>query len=531
MQGGHPPARQLLLAQMLFNSFTFLFLFLPVTAVGYFLLARRSETAAAAWLAAASLFFYGWWSVNYIPLLLGSIGFNYWAGSRIGHSAGPRKFRLLACAVALNLGLLGYFKYADFFVAGVNFFGVTNMPALHIILPIGISFFTFTQIAFLVDTYQGKVKEYRFLHYVLFITYFPHLIAGPVLHHAEMMPQFDRAESYRFSNRNIAVGTSIFVIGLAKKVLIADNLAPHASFMFDQTQPQTLLVAWGGVIAYAFQLYFDFSGYSDMAIGASRLFGIRLPLNFSSPYKATNIIDFWRRWHITLSRFLRDYLYIPLGGGRKGQVRRYTNLMLTMVLGGLWHGAGLNFVVWGALHGAYLMVNHGWRALATWLGLRTESSAWKFLSVTLTFGAVCFAWVFFRASDFSRAVDIVGAMLGQNGIALPQSLAVNVGGLRSTLEKWGVTFFLGGGSRFVQTYLWLLFAGAVVFLLPNTQQIMDRFEPALDHASDAANNSRSTRAQQIAWSPSRRWAGLIGVLAICSILSLSRPAEFLYFQF
>lgn len=516
---------------MLFNSFTFLFLFLPITAAGYFLVARRSETAAAAWLAAASLFFYGWWSVNYIPLLLGSIGFNYWAGSRIGRSSGLWKFRLLAFAVVTNLLLLGYFKYADFFIAGVNFFGVAQLPALRIILPIGISFFTFTQIAFLVDTYQGKVKEYRFLHYVLFITYFPHLIAGPVLHHAEMMPQFDRAESYRFSSRNMAVGISIFVIGLAKKVLIADNLAPHAGFMFDQSPPPSMLVAWGGVMAYAFQLYFDFSGYSDMAIGASRLFGIRLPLNFASPYKATNIIDFWRRWHMTLSRFLRDYLYIPLGGSRRGPVLRYTNLMLTMVLGGLWHGAGLNFVVWGGLHGAYLMVNHGWAALASRFGWRTGSSAWKLLSVALTFIAVCFAWVFFRASDFARAVDICGAMLGQNGVALPQSLGRNLGRLQVLLEGWGVTFFLGGGSRFVQTYLWVLFAGAVVFLMPNTQQILGRFEPALDHFGADSGKPAATLGNRIAWSPNRRWAVMIGVLALGSLLSLSRPAEFLYFQF
>lgn len=515
---------------MLFNSFSFLFLFLPVTAIGYFLLARRSHTAAAAWLAGASLFFYGWWSVAYIPLLLGSIGFNYWAGARIGRSEAPVKFRLLAAAVVVNLLLLGYFKYADFFISGMNFFSNNQIAALHVILPIGISFFTFTQIAFLVDTYQGKVKEYRFVHYVLFITYFPHLIAGPVLHHAEMMPQFDRPDTYRLSNRNIAVGLSIFVIGLAKKVLVADSLAPHASYLFDQTQPQTLLVAWGGVVAYAFQLYFDFSGYSDMAIGASRLFGIRLPLNFSSPYKSANIIDFWRRWHMTLSRFLRDYLYIPLGGGRKGPVRRYTNLMLTMLLGGLWHGAGLNFAVWGALHGAYLMINHGFIALAGRLNWRLQSRAWTVASVVLTFIAVCFAWVFFRASDFSRAVGIIGALLGQNGVALPQSIGDHLTSFRPLLEQWGVEFFAGGGSRFVQTYLWILVAGVVVFFLPNTQQIMDRFEPALDYTA-AQYSERSARISAIAWSPSRRWALIIAGLAVASMLSLSRPAEFLYFQF
>lgn len=513
---------------MLFNSYTFLLLFLPVTAVGFFLLARRSHIAAASWLAAASLFFYGWWNVNYIPLLLGSILFNYWTGERIGRSTGPWKKRWLWIAVVINLVLLGYFKYADFLLSGVNFLAKSDLPALHIILPIGISFFTFTQIAFLVDTYQGKVQEYRFVHYVLFITYFPHLIAGPVLHHAEMMPQFDRAETYRLSSRHVAVGVSIFVIGLAKKVLIADNLAPHAGEFFNQSAPQTLLVAWGGVLAYALQLYFDFSGYSDMAIGASRLFGIRLPLNFDSPYKSANIIDFWRRWHMTLSRFLRDYLYIPLGGSRKGPVRRYTNLMLTMLLGGLWHGAGLNFAVWGALHGAYLMVNHAWIALAVRLNLPTNSRLYRFASVALTFVAVCFAWVFFRATDFSRATSIIVAMVGGNGIGLPASIGSQLGGLQPLLEKWGVAFYLGGGTQFLQTYLWVLFAGAIVFLLPNTQQIMGRFEPALDYV---AVPGQLAGRWQLAWSPSRRWALFIGILAVGNLLSLSRPAEFLYFQF
>ncbi|HWW73052.1 MAG TPA: MBOAT family O-acyltransferase [Duganella sp.] len=515
---------------MLFNSFSFILLFLPITALGYFTLARRSQSMAAAWLAAASLFFYGWWSVEYIPLLLASIGFNYVVGRRIGHGAGAAKSRWLALAVAANLLLLCYFKYADFFISGVNAVGGTNWPLWHVVLPIGISFYTFTQIAFLVDTYQGKVKEYRFLHYLLFITYFPHLIAGPVLHHAEMMPQFERRDSYRLSAANVAVGLSIFAIGLAKKVLIADNLSPHANFFFNQSDPQGLLVAWGGVLAYAFQLYFDFSGYSDMAIGISRLFGIRLPLNFDSPYKSVSIIDFWRRWHMTLSRFLRDYLYIPLGGGRCGTVRRYLNLMLTMLLGGLWHGAGWNFAVWGLLHGGYLMVNHAWAALAARLRLPTGSLAWRLASMALTFAAVCFAWVFFRATDFSRAMTIVGAMWGHGGIALPEPLAAHLHALQPLLDKLGVTFYVGGGTRFVQTWLWVLVAAAICFLLPNTQQIMRRYEPALDYHA-AAGGLRALPALPLAWLPNRRWAVVVSVLMLACLLSLGRPAEFLYFQF
>lgn len=515
---------------MLFNSFTFLFLFLPVTAIVFFAMARKSHGAAAAWLALASLFFYGWWSIRYIPLLLGSIGFNYWAGWRIGHTIGPSRSRWLTLAVVADLGLLAYFKYADFFVFSINAIAHAELPALNIILPIGISFFTFTQIAFLVDTYQGKVHEYRFVHYLLFVTYFPHLIAGPVLHHKEMMPQFDEDASYRFSSRNIAVGLAIFAIGLAKKVLIADNLAPHATFFFDKADTPSLLIAWGGVLAYTFQLYFDFSGYSDMAIGLSRVFGIKLPLNFNSPYKALSIIDFWRRWHMTLSRFLRDYLYIALGGNRKGPVRRYTNLMATMLLGGLWHGAGWNFVIWGALHGIYLMVNHAWIAFAERLNFSGPTRAWKCLSIAITFIAVCFAWVFFRATDFTRAIAIIQGMLLVFGVGLPESIGSHLGNLTPLLEQWGVTFYLGGGTRFIQTYVWVILAAGIAFLLPNTQQIMDKFDPALDYESKRDASSGAC-ARYLTWWPNARWAVWIGIITICSLLSLSRPAEFLYFQF
>ncbi len=322
---------------MLFNSYSFLLAYLPVTLLGFFLVGRFGKAAGAAWLSACSLFFYAWWDYRYVILLLASICINYFIGGYIARrSATAHGRRALGIAVAGNLVLLGYYKYADFFLSSANAILGTNWPILGIILPIGISFFTFTQIAFLADAYAGKVTEYRFIYYVLFVTYFPHLIAGPVLHHKEMMPQFDEDCNYRPDAANFAVGLTIFAIGLAKKVLIADNLAIYAAPVFspEATAP-TFFIAWGGILAYTFQLYFDFSGYSDMAIGLSRLFGVRLPLNFNSPYKARNIADFWRRWHMTLSRFLRDYLYIPLGGNRHGTFRRQINLMTTMVLGGL----------------------------------------------------------------------------------------------------------------------------------------------------------------------------------------------------
>ncbi|HET7832180.1 MAG TPA: MBOAT family O-acyltransferase, partial [Gallionella sp.] len=362
---------------MLFNSYVFIFLFLPVVMLGFFQLARISHAFAAGWLALASLLFYGYWNPAYVGLLLASIIGNYAFGLRIAklnirseEQVGHRKL-LLAIAVLSNLLLLGYYKYANFFATSVNSIAGTHCSLGEIILPLGISFFTFTQIAFLVDTYQGKVKEYNFIHYVLFVTYFPHLIAGPVLHHKEMMPQFAHASTYRFNYENIAVGLTIFLIGLFKKVVIADGIAYYVPTVFDAPAlgiHLTFVEAWGGALCFALQLYFDFSGYSDMAIGLSRMFGVTLPLNFHSPYQAVNIIDFWRRWHMTLSRFLRDYLYSPLGGNRRGKVRRYLNLWLVMLLGGLWHGAGWTFVIWGGLHGIYLVITHAWQSLRRMVG-------------------------------------------------------------------------------------------------------------------------------------------------------------------
>lgn len=352
---------------MLFNSYIFIFCFLPIVMIGFFGLARISRAFAVSWLALASVFFYGYWNPTYVGLLLGSIIFNYkmgmWITKADAQDDKVLKKRLLTFAITGNLLLLIYYKYANFFVTNVNSLIGTDWSFNNLILPLGISFFTFTQIAYLVDTFQGKVKEYNFSHYLLFVTYFPHLIAGPVLHHKQMMPQFNATATYRISLENIAIGLTFFSIGLAKKVLLADNLAEYATPVFtaaDTGVPVQFFGAWVGALAYTFQLYFDFSGYSDMAIGISKMFGVNLPINFNSPYKAQSIIEFWRRWHISLSQFLREYLYFPLGGNRKGPTRRYINLLITMVLGGLWHGANWTFVIWGGLHGLYLCINHFW---------------------------------------------------------------------------------------------------------------------------------------------------------------------------
>ena len=407
---------------MLFNSYAFIFVFFPLVLLGFFLIGKRHSRAAAGFLALASLFFYGWWSVKALPLLLASIGINYWFGLRLTPDAEHRRPKsLLVLALALNLGLLAVFKYADFFVENINTAlaaaGVAPLPLLHVLLPIGISFYTFTQIAFLVDCWQGKVRERSFLHYLLFVTYFPHLIAGPVLHHAQMMPQFANPATYRADPDKLSLGLAIFTFGLAKKMLIADPMGQFADLVFNGVHggvSPSLATSWLGALAYTLQIYFDFSGYSDMAVGLSLCFGVQLPQNFNSPYKSTSIIEFWRRWHISLSTFLRDYLYVPLGGNRKGTARRYLNLFLTMLLGGLWHGAAWTFVIWGALHGFYLMVNHYWNAKLRG-GQATSSRIGRVLGWGLTFLAVMVAWVVFRADSVTTAAALYKGMLGLNG--------------------------------------------------------------------------------------------------------------------
>ena len=530
---------------MLFNSYSFIFLFLPVTFFGFFIVGARRHLYGAAWLTLASLFFYGWWNPVYVTLLVCSVVFNYRVGLLIARDDrpawAPGKKALLIIGIAADLLVLGYYKYANFFLGTVNNLAGTHWSFGEIILPLGISFFTFTQIAFLVDTYQGKVKEYNFVHYALFVTYFPHLIAGPVLHHKEMMPQFANPQTYRRNYDHIAVGLTFFAIGLFKKAVLADGIAPYANAGFAAAasgQPLTLFDAWGGALAYTFQLYFDFSGYSDMAIGLSRLFGIRLPLNFDSPYKATNIIDFWRRWHMTLSRFLRDYLYLPLGGNRKGKARRYINLMVTMLLGGLWHGAGWTFVIWGGLHGCYLVVNHAWHALQERIGLasRPASRLGRFAGRTLTFVAVVVGWVFFRAQTLDGARAMLSGMIGINGVALPTGLAGYLGSLRPLAESLGIGFTLGSGTQFVLNYLWVIALFGIAFFLPNTQQFIARHDPALlapvaTPVAQRASGRFHGIGRMMSWRPTRGWAVVIGVIFACGVLTLSSVTEFLYFQF
>ena len=515
---------------MLFNSYIFICLFLPVTVAGFYLLGGGGHRRAmVCWLVAASLFFYGWWNPVYVPLLLGSVLFNYGVGLLLGNAptAGPRRL-LLAVGVAGNLGLLGYFKYANFFVDNVAQFADIGWTAGEIILPLAISFFTFQQIAYLVDASRGRAREYDFLHYCLFVTFFPQLIAGPIVHHKEMMPQFAAGRMGRFISENLAVGVTIFAFGLFKKVILADNAALYATPVFDAAEAGKevgLLAAWQGVLAYTTQIYFDFSGYSDMAIGLGRMFGIRLPLNFDSPYKATSIIDFWRRWHMTLSRFLRDYLYVPLGGGRRGPARRYANLMIVMLLGGLWHGAGWTFVVWGGLHGFYLLVNHLWRGLSRRAVQSTAGpSAFETLAGRcLTLLAVVVAWSFFRAESLNGATVMLTGMSGWNGIEM-SLLSTNLpflSAIQGVESSESLDLVSGEGL------LWSLWLFVFTLVVPNTQQFMRRYRPAVEEPPAP----ESPLLARLVWRPGRAYASLAVVIALASLLNLSDVSEFLYFQF
>src|SRR3984885_10292558 len=395
---------------MLFNSYSFVFVFLPVVLFGYFAAGRLGALAPVVWLALASLVFYSFSNGPFVALLLASIAFNYFAGWLLISRhlrAGPR-FVVLTAGGSGDLLMLGIFKYAAFLLANFNAVFSTSF-AVNILLPVGISFYTFTQIAFLVDAYRGKVAHYALPHYALFVTYFPHLIAGPILHHRDVIPQFEAAESKSPNPHLILCGLMIFAIGLFKKTGLADGIQPLVSLAFSPEASPSFDHAWIGALAYTFQLYFDFSGYSDMAIGISLMFGIFLPLNFNSPYKATSIVDFWRRWHMTLSQFLRDYLFIPLGGNRHGRVLRYVNLMITTGLGGLWHGAAWTFVIWGALHGVYLCINHAWSHVAPAVPRRFARAA-DLAAFILTFLAVVVAWVFFRADSMASALSVLSKM-------------------------------------------------------------------------------------------------------------------------
>jgi alginate O-acetyltransferase complex protein AlgI len=503
---------------MLFSSYTFLFQFLPATLLAFAAARRHSPRAGIMVLLGASLFFYGAWRPVYLVLLLASIAVNFCLGLRMED---PLRCRAIGTfGVVLNLAVLCFFKYTNFIFDSLNTLTGAPLPFVNIILPLGISFFTFQQIAYLVDVMRGAKVERDVVSYALFVSFFPHLIAGPLVHHAEMIPQFKRGRTGR-SSVLAARGLAIFAAGLFKKVVIADNLAQFVSPVFahlDAGGGVTTPWGWLATLAYTLQIYFDFSGYSDMAIGLALLFGIRLPVNFRSPYKAASIIDFWRRWHVTLSRFLRDYLYIPLGGNRLGEQRRYLNLLVTMLLGGLWHGAGWNFLVWGGLQGLYLCVNHVWhswrggdaRAVATGV-LATVT---RILSWAVTFFAVVIAWVFFRAKTMAGAWQMLGSLFGfeadssayvSSGILRVMDLPVLVGEQR---------LLLIGACVVVLTLI-------IALSLPNVPQLFRYRE--YRHAPE--------QGAFVHWRPNGAWAFFAALAFALSLFGMWQRLEFLYFQF
>jgi len=497
---------------MLFNSHIFLFAFLPVCLVVFFQLGSRGKhEAALTWLVFASLFFYGWWNPTYLALIGLSIVANFQLGKWISRARGRHQGKaLLLLGIAFNLGLLFYFKYANFFVDSANYLFDAGWVLDRIVLPLAISFFTFQQIAYLVDAWQDETHEYNFLHYCLFVTFFPQLIAGPIVHHKEMLDQFARPDVFRPVARNLSVGTTIFCIGLFKKVVLADSLAPYATSVFavaDQGGNVLFLDAWAGLLAYTFQLYFDFSGYSDMAIGLARLFGIKLPMNFNSPYKALNMADLWRRWHMTLTRFLTQYVYITAGGSRRGFPRYIFNLWLTMFLAGVWHGAGANYVVFGVIQGSYMAIHGLWRTYKHKLPVTLPAHVARILSWAFTFLLWTLALAIFRAGTLEGGIEILSSVLGANGMELSSNAQL------ITSDK---------------IVPWLVISAIIIWLMPNTQELMSAHDPVIEKIEW---QPRWRWQAALLWQPTRRNAVISAGLLVAALLLLDRASEFLYFQF
>src|SRR5580658_1662420 len=489
---------------MIFNSFQFLFMFLPVALTGTFLLARLGAGAAQFWLIGASLFFYGVWNVAYLPLLLGSILFNYLIARSMVRGDNP-KFRtwLLCIAVTVDLGLLGYYKYTGFFLENLNAVTGTGYAWKSLILPLGISFYTFQQITLLADFSSGHIKDFRFRDFVLFVTFFPHLIAGPIVHHREMMPQFQEAD-YRVKAENMAVGLVLLAIGLFKKSVLADGIADYITPMFTAAaagEPVSMVYGWAASIGFTLQMYFDFSGYCEMALGLARMVGIKLPMNFNSPLKALSVVDYWSRWHITLTRFLTAYVYTPIAvglarrrmaAGKPGLAGLRTTwpaffgiiatpTLVTMFLSGLWHGAGNQFLIFGVLHGVALVINHAWRLVRPriWPDTTHYPRVSRPFAWALTFLVVTVALTWFHAANVAAGANIVMGMAGVHGLVLPNAIAPSSAAFASVLSHAGVTFNDQSVYELIAVILWIAMLLTIALGLPNTLEIMRAWEPAI----------------------------------------------------
>jgi alginate O-acetyltransferase complex protein AlgI len=471
---------------VLFNSKEFLVGFLPVTLVILYILARADyHRLAVAWLVSACLFFYGWWNPPYLILLILSILFNYVVGEVLIRRRGEVNIKVryswLIVGIVGNLAALGYFKYFNFFVNNVNGLLSLSLPDRSIFLPLGISFFTFHQIAYLVDTYRQETTPTSLGHYALFVSFFPQLIAGPIVRFHEVMARLTSSDAFKLDLEQLGAGITIFLLGMFKKVCLADGLSSYVTSVFHAANgPVTLTFfeSWGAALSYALQIYFDFSGYSDMAIGMGLMMGVKLPINFNSPYKAVNFIDFWRRWHMTLSRFLRDYLYIPLGGNRQGKARRYLNVMATMLLGGLWHGANWTFVFWGGFHGLCIVINHAWHNVRSRWGWPIGQERWwgRVSAQILTFFFVVVAWVFFRAETFTAAMRVLDGMMDKNGMVLPSQILNLAPFLKGFISGQGTVPLLADGTvmGFIEMTILISIGLSLVFWGRNLYEMSQR---------------------------------------------------------
>jgi alginate O-acetyltransferase complex protein AlgI len=539
---------------VLFNSYEFILGFLPVVAVIYFLVGAASRTWALRWLMLASLFFYAWWRPFNVLIIAPSILINFLLARAMlalnrerpdGPSTAAKA--ILITGILFNVAFLGYFKYANFLTTASNDVFGTKIVLTQILLPLGISFITFQKIALLVDVYGRRVESLTFQEYCLFVLFFPQLIAGPIVHYREMMPQFRRV-SCRFNGEDVSVGLTLLIFGLCKKAFLADGIAPMVSQIFDQAAAGTtmsLLPAWMGAIGFTLQIYFDFSGYTDMALGSARIFGLRLPPNFDSPLRASSIIEFWSRWHMTLTRFLTAYIYNPLllsltrrrlakglsGYGARPSAGTFLELLafptlLTMLISGIWHGAGYLFILWGLLHGVYIVVNHAWRQVAGALwGKRVGYvRLMQPLGIAVTVLCVVVSMVLFRSPTMGTATSLLQGMFGLHGVALPERIFSSLGPLARLAQRVGVTSGLGFDLAFVQLMVWIVLLAAIVFACPNTLRILSLYEPALGWKSPP-------RYPAVAWQPSLAWAVLISAVAVVTITRLGGPSEFLYWQF